>query len=310
MRIPLDPSMKRPLAVFLLFICAASLLLSLRGYLRESDTDSRNDRVYVSGQVSSMNQRGTDVQNDRSLASQHTSQDIYVIPDNLEQLADYELLDVYSRLINSFSILCRNHVRMGPLSATGKEICGDENVKLKSPCLVYSFGSNNDFDFEAQIVREYGCEVHTFDPTMHRFKVIRIPPNVTFHDMGIDGQTRADKKLYTLDDIVARLGHKGRRIDILKLDVEEFEWPALKQMLESGILDVVRQLLVEFHLHLGKPHPNLETAKRIEVLNNLKNYGFLSFSREKTGWLAVNVKQLQRKVSTLVEISFLNSRFL
>jgi hypothetical protein len=36
---------------------------------------------------------------------------------------------------------------------------------VEKTCLVYSFGSNEQFDYEQAILDLLGCEIHTFDPT-------------------------------------------------------------------------------------------------------------------------------------------------
>ncbi|VDI18203.1 Hypothetical predicted protein [Mytilus galloprovincialis] len=46
----------------------------------------------------------------------------------------------------------------------GWNVCHDKPYRPPVPCLVYSFGINNDFSFDDFIVKTYGCDVHSFDP--------------------------------------------------------------------------------------------------------------------------------------------------
>ncbi|KAK3793116.1 hypothetical protein RRG08_026136 [Elysia crispata] len=43
------------------------------------------------------------------------------------------------------------------------QACFDEPYKPSPPCLVYSFGVNNDFRFDDRMA-ELGCQVYSFDP--------------------------------------------------------------------------------------------------------------------------------------------------
>ena len=48
--------------------------------------------------------------------------------------------------------------------SNGRRMCSTRNA---SSCLAYSFGSNGDFEFEEEVLRQDPrCEIHTFDPTM------------------------------------------------------------------------------------------------------------------------------------------------
>ena len=72
------------------------------------------------------------------------------------------------------------------------------------------------------------CEIHTFDPTLNPSRPGADPGRsydasanrgyTTFHDMGLAGVEDAKSGLLPLSDIMAVLGHTGRRIDVLKVD--------------------------------------------------------------------------------------------
>jgi len=95
---------------------------------------------------------------------------------------------------------------------------------------MYSFGSNYDTTFEAEIYATKKCEIHIFDPT------VNLSPDSrwTFYKLGIyDNKTTLPNigPVDTLLHIVHSLGHK--HIHILKIDVEGSEWVALAEWLAS-----------------------------------------------------------------------------
>ena len=63
-------------------------------------------------------------------------------------------------------------------------------------------------------------------------------------------------------------------IDILKIDIERSEWPALVDILESGELKQVRQFLVEFHTELRFPSTVPTYRKRLSILAKIEELGF------------------------------------
>jgi hypothetical protein len=59
---------------------------------------------------------------------------------------------------------CVGEVRMGQAGDGGKHVCDPECLLERGDCLVYSFGSNNDFGFESALL-PFQCEMHVFDHT-------------------------------------------------------------------------------------------------------------------------------------------------
>ena len=143
-------------------------------------------------------------------------------------------------------------------------ICGlrELGARLRPDCVVYSFGSNNQWAFELAVRAHTRCTIHTFDPTSSPPKpsVRNVLENTsvgggaarfTFHSAGLshsDGQASLGRKVFgvrSLLSLMRELGHEESGVDILKVDVEgaEFntvpstDWRRLK----------VGQLLMEVH---------------------------------------------------------------
>ncbi|KAK4297607.1 hypothetical protein Pmani_029983 [Petrolisthes manimaculis] len=94
-----------------------------------------------------------------------------------------------------------------------KWICYDPGLAPDPEnCLVYSFGIGNEWSFDDAMAK-YGCQVDT------------------------------------LGNIMRMLGHEGRRLDYLKIDIEGSEIPALEQVFRDSphLLTQVSQLGIEVH---------------------------------------------------------------
>jgi hypothetical protein len=172
------------------------------------------------------------------------------------------------------SYSCSARLRMGCPGEGGKWIC-DPHLHLQGDqCVVYSFGSRNEFSFETA-VHEFNpaCIVHTFDPTVAH--PANRPPFVHYHHWGL-GTTDASKpglgSYFTLHDIMRRLGHD--HVDVLKVDCEGCE-------LDFWTLDVpdgaVGQLQVEVHWAVNR-HDNPERVHAF--FNFLSRKGFAIFNKE------------------------------
>ena len=74
-----------------------------------------------------------------------------------------------------------------------------------------------------------------------------------------------------------------RKIDVMKIDIEAGEWPALPEMLSSGSLKEVKQLIMEFHSWVDLPPWNIDHRNKkdyqqhLKVLRDLYDDGFRIF---------------------------------
>ncbi|GFN87945.1 methyltransferase-like protein 24 [Plakobranchus ocellatus] len=194
------------------------------------------------------------------------------------------IIDAYTR--SDLRYACKAFQSFGNWAA-----CMDPPYIVKSPCLVYSFGIAWDYSFDDAMVA-HGCEVHSFDPSMN-LKDHQRSNNSYFYAIGLASyntnnfQPRRDIyvkkpqvwKVRTLSAIKKMLGHEERTIDVLKLDIEGYEWTVLENLMESGQLDNVRQFSLEFHLFRDFP-------AKVDYVNFYKSYTAL---REDYGFLEYSV---------------------
>ena len=173
---------------------------------------------------------------------------------------------------------------------------------LEAKSIVYSFGIGNDVTFDLGVIKRYGCQVHGFDPTPRCKEWLllqALPQGFVFHPFGLgevdsligfqspdrDGHvsfSRAKnnsidlalpvKRLLT---IMKELGHN--HIDVLKLDIEGFEYAALTDIIQSRMFPKV--LAVEFH---HKMYGYADDATNVAV-QSLRAAGFKLFFVSNTG---------------------------
>jgi hypothetical protein len=115
---------------------------------------------------------------------------------------------------------CPSLKRLGNPGDGGKILCGIENIpnSAAKPCIVYSIGSNNQWDFEHAIVEATSCIVHTFDCTVVGQVPQAIEDRVTFHSICLGkASENSTGDFKSLKAIMAMLGHE--HITLLKADI-------------------------------------------------------------------------------------------
>lgn len=198
---------------------------------------------------------------------------------------------------------CDVDLRVGAVVGDGARfVCNPHHIQQQDQCLYYGFGINN-IVFEQALRTIVDCEMHTFDarPTL----VTGATPGrlaamgIDFHNWSLSG---VDEKVkigstvvhaFTLDTIRTKLGHAGRTIDILKIDIEGSEWASLATMLRgcNPQHPVAHQILVE--LHAG-------TQQRVTTLyDDLARCGYRTFHKDPNLY-----------ASTCMEYAFVHWHFL
>lgn len=155
--------------------------------------------------------------------------------------------------------------------------------------IIYSGGAGKDITFEINLIQKYNCSVYLFDPSptgINTVKEFKSSPNLHFSPIGLAGENKniqfslpenAQEGSFTilkdqniiefpcqkLSDIAKKNNHYY--IEILKIDIEGFEYEVLEEIISSEIK--VRQICVEYH-HFFKEIPKIKTNKSIKLLEN------------------------------------------
>lgn len=167
--------------------------------------------------------------------------------------------------------------------------------------IIYSIGIGEDISFDLSLIKEFDCNVYGFDFTPKSIEWISnndFDSKFKFYNYGIGTETKTTKfffpknmnnvsgslinqkntnseksidvKVKSLSDIMNDHNHK--KIDILKLDIEGYEYELLESINFTNLH--VNQILIEFHERFftdGK----VKTLKIIEILST---YGFEIFA--------------------------------
>ncbi|KAF9875429.1 hypothetical protein CkaCkLH20_07249 [Colletotrichum karsti] len=153
--------------------------------------------------------------------------------------------------------------RVGKLGDGGKWICGMskyENPRppARPPLRVYSFGVGGDSSFEDDFLnRSSAAEVWGFDDTVDGWGQglgARYPDRTHFFKTAVAGYDFYDEgdrtEFLSVKSIMKKLGHDY--VDLVKMDIEGDEFPALEAFLEefreAGREVPVGQLVVEIHV--------------------------------------------------------------
>lgn len=169
---------------------------------------------------------------------------------------------------------------------------------LNRDSIVYSFGIGQDISFDISIIEKYGCTVHGFDPTprvIEWLKTQNVSDKFKFYPIGLSNQD-GTLTFYTpehenhishtitaspvskaievpcqkIKTIAASLRHD--HIDLLKMDIEGFEYDVLDNLLSDTIRP--KQLLVEFH-HI---FPEIGNKPTEDMIQKLESNGYHLFS--------------------------------
>jgi len=167
--------------------------------------------------------------------------------------------------------------RIGPAGDGGKWVCNPEKLRRSKKCIVYSVGSNNDFRFEEAILKNIssGCEVHVFDHTVAN--PTDVPQGVQFHPWGLAAVSDPSNSMFTLHDILEKLDHVGKKIDIFKIDCEGCEWTTYTTWLDSRNGVLIDEILVEVHAGTLEPADN-PIAR--QFMQKLYDHNFFIFHKE------------------------------
>lgn len=143
-----------------------------------------------------------------------------------------------------------------------KFILGPRSIREKgSETVVYSFGCADIVDFEIYMSSTLGSSVFAFDCTTNRREdwgnTFTFYPwclgekqsfDNNYYTKNISSSKQNNFQFYKLFEIKKMLNHESMPIDILKMDIEGFEWEVLEtEIIKGKRVDLPYQLLFELH---------------------------------------------------------------
>lgn len=173
-------------------------------------------------------------------------------------------------------------------------------------------------------MEQYGCQVFSFDPSMDVGHHNRTD-NIHFFRTALGVEKKVERindteemvLTKTLSEIYDELKdwHGDVNIDYLKLDIEWAEWQVLPQILNSGMLDKVRQLAVEIHFPFKPPHflhgQGIDQFHRlVKIVCLIENYGMIRFSSKRNIFFQKSIPSLNFTGPMAYELAWFNKRFL
>ena len=153
---------------------------------------------------------------------------------------------------------------------------------LDNNSIIYSFGVGHDISFERELVSLFNVNIELFDPSPTATKTMEMKENqsdkIRFSPVGlsercgvikfarpeseVEGSFRIPRENdvsvdFQCSDLLTLMNERGHsRIDLLKMDIEGFEYDVIDNILQNSI--DIKQICVEFHhfmSHIKKEKP-------------------------------------------------------
>jgi hypothetical protein len=164
--------------------------------------------------------------------------------------------------------------RVGPMFEGGKNAClppKSKRAQFAGKCLIYSFGSNGQFEFEVDMYERFGCEIHTFDCTLSRPG--HTPSYVHYHKWCLSlPATDPNAEYMSYWQMVEKLGFTNREPLLVKMDIEGWEWVFFAEYFApNSPIPRMNQFLVEIHDH-RTISPNIPFAPQYRQNQPINNF--------------------------------------
>ena len=183
----------------------------------------------------------------------------------------------------------------------GKYVCNPH--RIRSPCLIYSMGVNQDITFETQFLDNVAkCEIFAFDPAPHVAQNVELQSslklrNISFFPYGI-GKTNTLNQIMHMTNKLDRDGNP-MLIDILKMDIEGGEFEFLDWFTKSCAAFKINQILIEFHLE------GIENKVMWNHLQSLWKCGFRIFHKDPN---RISDTDIDTRKGSCFEVAFVHER--
>eukprot|EP00993_Chasmostoma_nieuportense_P002301 NODE_3109_length_1028_cov_190.635960_g2965_i0.p1 GENE.NODE_3109_length_1028_cov_190.635960_g2965_i0~~NODE_3109_length_1028_cov_190.635960_g2965_i0.p1 ORF type:complete len:308 (-),score=62.58 NODE_3109_length_1028_cov_190.635960_g2965_i0:105-986(-) len=155
-----------------------------------------------------------------------------------------------------------------------KRVCGLSRVAQGS-CVVFSIGSNNQWEFEQAVHNRTKCMIHTFDCFEHHLRVPHgYSKRVIPHSVCLGGEYSRGKFL-TWNGLL-ELTHQYSAPTHLKIDIEGFEYTAFRHMFRHTPQHLL-PLQISMELHTMTNLPGTGWKHRFKFPGEVATFAMLLF---------------------------------
>jgi hypothetical protein len=230
------------------------------------------------------------------------------LEDRQQSKQPYTHIDLWDVFAPFYS--CPLMERVGSVVDGGKWMCARRHLLNKEQCNIYSLGSNGETSFEVAILADNpGCKIHIYDHTLtgKRLQKSQSVKGAELHLEGMASEAQL-KGLANQPGNFTSLMRSMRNnhikwLDVLKIDIEGWEWPVFAELLASTSEIPITQVLIELHaeriVRFGKDLPSgWETTEAglEQFFMGLHRHRFRAFSAE---------PNLRAQCRNLIEYSFI-----
>jgi FkbM family methyltransferase len=159
---------------------------------------------------------------------------------------------------------------------------------LGPEAVIYSGGVGEDITFEQELIRRFGVKIHIFDPSPVAARTIALADNdrLLFRPVGLSASGTGSFSIGggSGDGTWLKAGgsstlpctslaremetNQHRFIDLLKIDIEGFEYEVLESCLTERL--PIKQICVEFHDFF----PGIARSKTRKMIRTLVSHGY------------------------------------
>ena len=145
----------------------------------------------------------------------------------------------FNKMLCPRKVLGKNKIMAGNYGDGGYVILDDlTNIKI-----AYSFGISYLISFD-KFLAERGIDIYMYDHTIN--KLIIENPKFHWKKIGITTESRKNKGMKTLKDLLIENGHINEENMILKIDIEDKECEILREI-SQDILNKFKYIIIEYH---------------------------------------------------------------
>lgn len=193
-------------------------------------------------------------------------------------------------------------------SFTAVEFNQNEESNNASECAFMSMGSNREWGFERSVAQDTNCTAHTFDCTTADSPMKPDADSIHYYPYCISNEYKKidDREYLTYFDMLQKIG-LTKAPDLLKMDVEGFEFDILTQMLDHTEQTNSKHLLpaqISIELHYATRMYDLPWHLRFRQTAEIAMFAGMMYNRG--GYVLTNI-ELFRRCPSCAEVIFVRT---